>query len=148
MPQIFSYYRTGEILLLVRKIEVGSLIFVCLLVRPQSVVFRFYCEEEEEDGVVYESGEWLPGESVATHYVPAVTHDCKGPDRVISGVHVLTAPYIRYWSFYCSRVGRNWTVSTNDCTNTTFAAGSGVNISSGLAFVSLVDVYTRSTYGL
>ena len=68
-------------------------------------MFRFYCEEEEEDGVVYESGEWLPGESVATHYVPAVTHDCKGPDRVISGVHVLTSPYIRYWSFYCSRVG-------------------------------------------
>ena len=147
MPQIFSYYRIGEILLLVGKVEVSSLIFACLLVRPQSVVFRFYCEEEEEDGVVYESGEWLPGESVATHYVPAVTHDCKGPDRVISGVHVLTSPYIRYWSFYCSRVG-GWTVSTNDCTNTTFAAGSGVNISLGLAFVSLVDVYTRSTYGL
>ena len=41
----------------------------------------------------------------------AVSHNCNWPDGVVSGIHVVTTPYMRYWSFYCSTVARNWTVS-------------------------------------
>ena len=120
--------------------------FLCLIRLPYDV-FRFHCKEEDND-FFYGSGEWLPMKITANHDMQAVSHNCNWPDPVVSGIHVVTTPYIQYWSFYYSTVARNWTVSSCNCTNTTFTPGTNIAITSSGAFVSLVDVYTSNTNGM
>ena len=61
----------------------------------------------------------------------AVSHNCNLPDQVVSGFHVITSPYVVFWSCYCSTAARNLTISSN-CTNMTFTFDNNVTTISSL----------------
>ena len=91
-------------IVVIKRYSPNGKAFLCL-VRLPYVVFRFYCKEE--NNVVYGSREWFPKKIAANRDMQAVSHNCNWPNGVVSGVHVVTTPYMRYWSLYCSTVARN-----------------------------------------